>query len=475
MGSSAITLYGYQKDWIMDNSRFLAGMWARQTGKSFASAAKIVLECRRTPRTAWYAISSGERQVKEFMSKIKVHAKITGEIIDLLEKTCQYTNERNEEDSYQVLTATFRNGSSVTALPANPDTVRGYSGNVYFDEFSTLKDSKEMWAAVFPIISRSQYKMMITFTPKGKLNKAWEVWNNDMFKRYKVDIYEAVKQGCPHDIDLLRAAIDDQDLFAQEYELAFLDEATAFLSYDQIIAVQSDLAGQHRLRGSGPFYIGMDIARRRHLSCLWVLESVGDVFWSREVIVLEKKSFAYQNNVLDKLIEKYRPIRACLDQGGMGEKFVEDAKTAHGDYRIEGILFSNVIKNDMANQTKSLFEERKIRIPNDKEVRDDIHSVKKVVTLAGNFRFDVEGSEKSHADRFWALCLAVHASGKSKTAFCFGSEQIRSREEEELYKLTPVDRRGEIVHIKPNAHPRLKNVQNRFKKGILLGISRFFR
>jgi len=100
-----------------------------------------------------------------------------------------------------------------------------------------------------------------------------------------------------------------------------------------------------------------------------------------------------------------------MDQTGMGEKPVEDAQKRHGKYRVEGVVFTGGVKLDLANALKRKFEDRLIRIPVDRKLRDDLHSVKKLTTAAGNIRFDAERSEDSHADRFWALALAVHAAG----------------------------------------------------------------
>lgn len=416
-----ISLYQYQKTWIQDPSRFLAGMWARQTGKSFASSAKIVIDCREKAGNSWFAISSGERQVKDFMEKVKFHSMITGLVLDWNEKTYSYKLPSGEKDEYKVLDARFRNGSRIIALPANPDTVRGYSGNVYFDEFSVQKNSREMWAAVFPIISRGSYRLMITFTPKGKQNKAYEVWHNPLFTKQQVDIYQAVDQGCPHDIKILKEAIDDPDLWMQEYELAFLDEATSFLPYDLINSVEDDRAGRSEYAGNGYFYVGVDIGRRRDLTVIWVLELVGDILWTREWIELSKATFATQDAELDRIVEKYNPYRICMDQTGLGEKPVEDAKNRYGGQRVEGVSFSAPVKLDMAGAVRRRFEDRTIRIPHDRKVRDDFHSVKKIVTSAGNIRFDAERSEDSHADRFWSMALAVHAAGNVVVDFDFES------------------------------------------------------
>lgn len=405
---SVIKLYPYQKKWLLDNARFKEGRWARQTGKSFACAVGIVLDSREIDKNKWICISSGERQVKEFMEKIKLHAEITEKVIEWHEEVYGYENEQGLKEEYKITECTLRNGSKIIGAPANPDTARGYSANVYLDEFSTHKDSRKMWAAVFPIVSAGKHKLWITYTPQGKQNKAYEISNNLMFNHHVLDIYDAVEQGCPQDINILKRAIDDPDLWAQEYEIQFLDEATAFITYDMINEVENDNAGRPELLVGNEVYVGMDIGRRRDLTVMWVIEKVGDIFWTREVIEMLRSPFSSQEKEIDRIWMQYRPMRLCIDQTGMGEKFVEDLKEKYGS-SVEGVLFTSHVKVDLANTIRRKFEDRLIRIPIDRAIRDDIHSVKKITTSAGNIRFDAERTENSHADRFWALALAVHA------------------------------------------------------------------
>ena len=55
-------------------------------------------------------------------------------------------------------------------------------------------------------------------------------------------------------------------------------------------------------------------------------------------------------------------------------------------------------------------EDRRLRIPHDGKIRADLRSVTKQVTGAGNIRFTAERTRDGHADRFWALALAIHAA-----------------------------------------------------------------
>jgi phage FluMu gp28-like protein len=59
---------------------------------------------------------------------------------------------------------------------------------------------------------------------------------------------------------------------------------------------------------------------------------------------------------------------------------------------------------------KMLFQKRLIPIPKDRDLAYQIHSIKKTVTASRNLVFDTEKNEKHHADKFWALALAVSAA-----------------------------------------------------------------
>jgi phage FluMu gp28-like protein len=202
----------------------------------------------------------------------------------------------------------------------------------------------------------------------------------------------------------------DDDTYQQEYMCEPVDAATAWLTWNEIIACEHEDAGKPELYQGGPCYLGMDIARRRDLTVIWILEKVGDVFWTREVVPMKKASFAAQDAELERVMGQFRVLRGCLDQTGMGEKPVEDAKRNHGNYRIEGVYFTGPVKQHLATEGKRLFEDRLVRLPKDRAIRASHHSVRKVTTAAGNPRFDADRSEVGHADEFWAHMLALHAA-----------------------------------------------------------------
>ena len=108
-------------------------------------------------------------------------------------------------------------------------------------------------------------------------------------------------------------------------------------------------------------------------------ELLGDVLWCRELIARRRISFAEQDAILDDVFLRYWILRCCMDQTGMGEKPVEDAKRRYGETRVEGVLFTTPNKLTLATQGKESFEDRKSRIPmGDAVLKADLHKLQKV-------------------------------------------------------------------------------------------------
>jgi len=422
-----VSFLPYQRAWIEDRSRFKIGMFARQTGKTFTTCGECVDDCFRAwaedRRVRWVILSRGERQAAEAMTEVvKPFTKAFYEVYNTLvkggeprfeEAEFRSPRERGPDAAYKALEVAFPNGSRITALPANPDTARGFSANVILDEFAFHQQSRQIWAALFPVISKGDQKLRVISTPNGKGNKFYELMTAErsVWSRHVVDIHEAVRQGLDRDIEMLRAGMADEDAWAQEYELRWLDEAAAWLDYDLIGAVESPEAGDPGGYQGGHCFVGVDIAARNDLFVIWVLELVGDVLWTREIVARRRISFAEQDALLDEVFARYRVVRCAMDQTGMGEKPVEDTRRRHGTARVEGVLFSPAAKLDLATELKERFQDRRIRIPaGDPVLRADLHAVRSRVGPTGQRRLVADGDTDGHADRFWAAALAASAA-----------------------------------------------------------------
>jgi phage FluMu gp28-like protein len=139
--------------------------------------------------------------------------------------------------------------------------------------------------------------------------------------------------------------------------------------------------------------------------------------FTRDVITLDRKAFDEQEDVLYRILEKPGVRRCCIDQTGLGRQFAERAIKRFGQYNVEGIHFTGPVKEELAYPVRAAFEDKTVRIPSDKVIRADLRSIRKETTASGNIRFTGERTKNGHADRFWALALALHAAKDNKVEF----------------------------------------------------------
>lgn len=439
-GKPVIDFLPYQKAWIQDRARFKIGMFTRRGGKTFGAAGEIVDDCIEAEieghKTRWTILSRSEATAKEAIEDaLKPMTKAFYAAYSTLARKGQ--PEFSEEDfhvpahkktivqqgveyqvdveqaTYKAQEVRFPGGSRVTAISASPDAARGFGGNMLFDEFAFHADSRRIWGSAFPVAARGGHKIRVISTPNGKGNKFFELMTatDNVWSKHHVDIYQAVKQGLDIDIDELRSGLSDEDAWKQEFELEWLDAASSWLAYDLISTCEHHIAGNPLFYKGGPCFVGVDIAARNDLFVIWVLELVDGKLITREVIARKRIKFAEQDRLLADVFRRYRVVRCRMDQTGMGEKPVEDAKRNHGQDRVEGILFSAASKLDMATSLKESFEDRVIVIPEgDPLLRADLHAIKSVTGPTGIRRLIADSDTDGHADRFWAAALATSAS-----------------------------------------------------------------
>ena len=399
-------LLPYQRRWLEDNSQLKIWLASRQIGKSFSIAMEAVIESLKAKCTN-LILSSSERQSNEVMKKVLSHLRV----LRVISEDSIFPERETKEE------IALPNGSRIISLPANPDTVRGFSGNIFLDEFAFHKDSKDIWRAIYPTITRG-YKLRITSTPGGKDNMFYEIWHyGERFSKHRTDIYSAIKEGLRVDIEQLRAGCIDAESWAQEFECRFIDEASAFITYEMLTSCEDDSAGTDTfsINPSGEYYLGVDIGRRHDLSVFWLWEKVSDVFWTRLVREMKGSTFREQREFLYSLLEGSPSIRrTCIDATGIGAQLAEEAVERFGN-RVEPVVFTPRVKEDLAFTFRRKFEDRLVRIPRDRAIREDLHSVRKLTTSSGNIRFDSERTEAGHSDRFWAGALGLHAGEAQRT------------------------------------------------------------
>jgi phage FluMu gp28-like protein len=171
-------------------------------------------------------------------------------------------------------------------------------------------------------------------------------------------------------------------------------------------------------------YVGVDIGRNHDLTAIWVLERVNGRFFTRLLMELKGVSFSTQEAELYALLDLPMVRRCCIDSTGLGMQLAERAVEKYGT-KVEGVRFTGPVKEALAYPVRAQFEDQGVKIPHSPKIRSDLRAVRKTTTAAGNIRFDADRGTNGHADRFWALALAIHAAGKPPTAVEFESTGVQ--------------------------------------------------
>lgn len=410
----SVPLLAYQRADVEAADRFRWNCWSRQTGKSFTKSLRRILRGLARGRNQIF-LSAGERQSRELMTKARQHC-------ETLRIACDYHDDRCfKGTSFKQLEITLPRGVRIIGLPANPVTARGFTGDVLLDEFAMHADDRDIWAAMFPTLLRGGGELDVASTPKGRSNVFYDLQFNEAFAKSIVTLPDAVGQGLSADEAEVRRAMGDDELYRQEFLCEFLDEATAFLTYEQIAACEEPglvpaatatalAAAKHDL------YMGVDIGRRRDLTVMWVLARNGDALRTAGLFQLSGAAFGAQFELLCELLRLRRMRRCCIDAGGIGMQLAEQAVESFGEHRVEAVTFTAALKSQIAVGLRIVVEQARIRIPADERIRSDWHSVQRSVTPAGHLSLSAGRGEGGHADRFWAAALAVHAAGEESGA-----------------------------------------------------------
>lgn len=140
-------------------------LWHRQSGKSSAAAAMAWEQANNVPNSLTLLLSRTQRQSGELFRKVKNFHRASSVPIQLVRET-----ELSLETEHQ---------SRIISLPANPDTVLGYSAPdlIVIDEAARCPD--QLFYAIRPMLAVTQGRVILLSTPWGKRGFFFHVWEND--------------------------------------------------------------------------------------------------------------------------------------------------------------------------------------------------------------------------------------------------------------------------------------------------------
>lgn len=433
----------YQIRWLNDNSKIKIWEKSRRIGATYVQSFEDVQDCLNKKVPAVWFSSADESAAKEYIDYCEMwvryfHAIAKNKGVEVID---------NDKD-IKALVIEFKNGTKIHALSSNPKGFRSKGGKVVLDEFAFHNNPEELWKAARPCVTWG-YPLRILSTHNGQnclyykfieqVNKGQLNWS-----LHKTPIQVAVSEGLVDKIYQRPTTKEEQEAWMQnekdncfdeytwlqEYCCIAVDEACAFLPYELISTCEMDDVLKPLSELQHDFYVGVDIGRKKDLTVIWVLEKLENIKYTRLVIELNKMPFPKQEEILHEILSHKLFRRDCQDSTGIGMQMAENAQIKFGKFRVEGVTFTNRVKEDLAYRLRTEFENKTVFIPKSHDIREDLHSVRRITTASHNIRFDADHSENGHADRFWALALALHAADNGS-----GQINISTRKRYETLKL----------------------------------------
>lgn len=385
---------------------------SRQIGLSHtASAVGVIWGAMHGETTT--IISVGELESREVLDKARKHSQV---LCGLGSRMARPGRRNNDTE------LSFASGGRIIALPSTGG--RSFSGNVFLDEFAYQPRAAKVWDAAAAVTMLGG-RLRVISTPNGVGNDFEELWskvkNGELkgWSPHEITLEDAMAQGYPVDLEKCwnQLAKGDPRLFAQLFRCQFLDNELQYIPSDLFARVFRERPS----KDEGMCFGGLDIGETRDRTVLTILRRFGN---ERRLVHIESHKRT-DDALLDDLVAKafgppYNCRRLAGDETGIGSMPAKRYRRQYGS-RFEPVWFTNDVKEDLATGLYDVVSTENLIIPasylfnGEDEIpllQHDVYSIKRMVTEAGNVRYDAARTSKGHADRAWSLMLALHAAGR---------------------------------------------------------------
>lgn len=434
----------FQIAFLNNSTRFGLDVKARQIAWSFTAALDAVVDGILNPDTPHVFVSINLDEAKEKIRYAKA-------IIESIDGPARPVLARSG-----LMEIELGNRSRLISSPCIPPRGKPRA-RIYLDEMAHYREGvdREIYTAALPATVKGDGYIRIGSSPLGASGLFWEMATESTRKwpgfegqrRFipwwlvgalcrDVKLAKVVAVGMPTE-DRVRAfgtpplldIFENMFLedFQQEYECAWIDETTAWISWeiikrnqqedlvwfaakgvDEALVIIPEVLGAISQGIIEPVLVGgVDVGRQKHLTEMMLLgRGTTSQLPVRLAVSLDRVEYDDQERVFREILTRL-PVSQCLiDQNGIGGQLAENLERTG---RAQGVDFTNASKELWAVQARIEAERGNTPLPMDREMAYQIHSIKRKLTAAKNNVFDTERNLKHHADKFWAWALALWA------------------------------------------------------------------
>lgn len=470
---------------------------SRRIGLTWALAAQAVLtsaEARKAGGMDTLYIGYNLDMAREFIDTCGMWAKAFNQVGVEIDEF-MFEDEQDPDKHIKAFRITFASGFEIMALSSKPRSLRGRQGFVIIDEAAFHDDLAELLKAAMALLIWGG-KVCVVSTHDGADNPFNDLIGEIRAKKragavQRVDLDDALADGLYEriclvtgkewseeaQVDWRQSVIDFYGDAAQEelfcvprrgggqpltrslVESCMVDVPVFRWACDDDFALKDSVARHAEARDwfegnllehlsqlspEMPSFFGEDFGRVSDLTVVWPLQLAQNMK-RRTPFTLELRNvpFEQQRQLLFYVVDMLpRFQRGALDAGGNGAYLAEVAWQKYGERRIEKISLSRSWYLEEMPPFISAFTERAIEVPRDRDVMDDLRSLREVNGITQVPALRTKGSDKMtrHGDAAIAAALAWYASSSDVTEYDYTPAEIPGRS-------MPADRRRMAMTI----------------------------
>lgn len=429
-------LYPFQDLIINDKSKMIAVAISRQVGKSTVAIIRAFHAIFYNNNYTVLIISKTKDQSMELLTKLR-------QIINscpakhMFEELSGGADNRRE---YYIKNHNKDTFSRIISVPAT-DAARGYSADlVISDEIAFWENSIEVFnEAILPTVSHTDGTIMMLSTPKGQIGVFYDAFSNDKhWSCYQFD-WKVCPAHTQEKMDIKRDQLGEF-AFRQEYEASFVANQAAYFKEREVReAVDNNLImGEFTEK---PVVIGVDFGKMNDstvitIGCIDNPQDDIDFQYIKVIDIIKKPLGTEYNKIvgeLKALFNKYKPQNIIYDQTGVGEgpgDFMKDIGLP-----VEGLKFTIQSKVNIYSNLKILFEKRQIKIPNHRELIDELLLFEYEYTTSGNMKLHhPEGGHDDFSDSLALMSYGLKRPGYVPSSLTIASRKHIKIEDNEKFK-----------------------------------------
>lgn len=385
--------FEYQEQILKDPSKRICSCMGRQSGKSVTIAAKAVHFAVTSPKKTVLVVSATLRQSMLMFDKIL-------SFIDSSSIVRRFTAYRSRTR------IKFKNNSWIIALPCGRtgSTLRGHTADLIILDEAAFIPEEVIAKVALPMIATTEGYCWMLSTPYDRDHIFYRAFNDPNWSVYHL----------PSSVNPLITTefLEEQRRFVgelrymQEYEAQFVDDVNAYYPMTLLRqCVDPELDETYKIEQLPNGYAGYDPGGKQDPAGLVVVNKDKNGYAVRYAKTWLGQDYTTTDFAVVDICKQMHVYELFVDQTGLGNPIIEHLNEIYERERVKGIFLTQKRKEEVLLNLRLLFEQRLIRLSNDRDLLANLNCITYERSHSGNYYF--KHRQGTHDDLAYALALAV--------------------------------------------------------------------